>query len=107
MDVTPDAVPVIDEVKAHAWVFHRHRLFPRHGFVIGPGAGRLMADLVAGDTPVVDPKPFRLDRFARAGKGGAGGGGPPGPPPRKPTDESSCTYTTGTDPLGNVAERCR
>jgi len=29
-------------------------------------AGRLMADLVAGDTPVVDPRPFRLDRFARA-----------------------------------------
>ena len=39
--------------------------FSGHGFGIGPGAGRLMADLVAGDPPVVDPAPFRLERFAR------------------------------------------
>ena len=29
-------------------------------------AGRLVADLVAGDPPVVDPAPFRLERFDRA-----------------------------------------
>jgi glycine/D-amino acid oxidase-like deaminating enzyme len=39
--------------------------FSGHGFGIGPGAGRLMADLVAGDHPVVDPTPFRLARFPR------------------------------------------
>jgi glycine/D-amino acid oxidase-like deaminating enzyme len=39
--------------------------FSGHGFGIGPGAGRLMADLVAGDRPVVDPAPFRLARFPR------------------------------------------
>jgi glycine/D-amino acid oxidase-like deaminating enzyme len=38
--------------------------FSGHGFGIGPGAGRLMADLVAGDAPVVDPAPFRFGRFA-------------------------------------------
>jgi glycine/D-amino acid oxidase-like deaminating enzyme len=65
MDVTPDAVPVIDEVKRIPGFFIATG-FSGHGFGIGPGAGRLMADLVAGDTPVVDPKPFRLDRFARA-----------------------------------------
>jgi glycine/D-amino acid oxidase-like deaminating enzyme len=65
MDVTPDAVPVIDEVK-HTPGFFIATGFSGHGFGIGPGAGRLMADLVAGDTPVVDPKPFRLDRFPRA-----------------------------------------
>jgi glycine/D-amino acid oxidase-like deaminating enzyme len=65
MDVTPDAVPVIDEVKRIPGLFVSTG-FSGHGFGIGPGAGRLMADLVAGDTPVVDPKPFRLDRFARA-----------------------------------------
>ena len=65
MDVTPDAVPVIDEVKRIPGFFIATG-FSGHGFGIGPGAGRLMADLVAGDPPVVDPKPFRLDRFARA-----------------------------------------
>ena len=65
MDVTPDAVPFIDEVKRIPGFFIATG-FSGHGFGIGPGAGRLMADLVAGDTPVVDPRPFRLDRFARA-----------------------------------------
>jgi glycine/D-amino acid oxidase-like deaminating enzyme len=37
--------------------------FSGHGFGLGPGAGRLMADIVAGDPPVVDPAPFRLSRF--------------------------------------------
>jgi glycine/D-amino acid oxidase-like deaminating enzyme len=37
-----------------------------HGFGLGPGAGRLAADLIAGKTPVVDPTAFRLDRFPRA-----------------------------------------
>lgn len=65
MDVTPDAVPVIDRVKRIPGFFIATG-FSGHGFGIGPGAGRLMADLVAGDTPVVDPTPFRLDRFPRA-----------------------------------------
>ena len=64
MDVTPDAVPVIDQV-ARMPGFFVATGFSGHGFGIGPGAGRLMADLVAGDRPVVDPKPFRLARFAR------------------------------------------
>jgi glycine/D-amino acid oxidase-like deaminating enzyme len=37
--------------------------FSGHGFGIGPGAGRLMADMVTGDTPVVDPTTFRHSRF--------------------------------------------
>jgi glycine/D-amino acid oxidase-like deaminating enzyme len=65
IDVTPDAVPVIDEV-ARIPGFFIASGFSGHGFGIGPGAGRLVADMVAGDTPVVDPSPFRLDRFARA-----------------------------------------
>jgi glycine/D-amino acid oxidase-like deaminating enzyme len=64
MDVTPDAVPVIDQV-GHIPGFFVATGFSGHGFGIGPGAGRLMADLVAGDRPVVDPTPFRLGRFAR------------------------------------------
>jgi glycine/D-amino acid oxidase-like deaminating enzyme len=65
MDVTPDAVPVIDQVPRIPGFFIATG-FSGHGFGIGPGAGRLMADMVAGDTPVVDPSPFRLHRFARA-----------------------------------------
>jgi glycine/D-amino acid oxidase-like deaminating enzyme len=64
MDVTPDAVPIIDQVD-HMPGFFVATGFSGHGFGIGPGAGRLMADLVAGDRPVVDPTPFRLARFPR------------------------------------------
>ncbi len=59
IDVTPDAVPVIGEVPSVPGFFLAPG-FSGHGFGIGPGAGRLTADLVAGDTPVVDPAPFRL-----------------------------------------------
>ena len=65
MDVTPDAVPAIDRV-ARIPGFFIATGFSGHGFGIGPGAGRLMADLVAGDAPIVDPTPYRLSRFARA-----------------------------------------
>jgi glycine/D-amino acid oxidase-like deaminating enzyme len=65
IDVTPDAVPVISAVDAVPGFFIASG-FSGHGFGIGPGAGRLMADLVAGDTPVVDPAPFRYARFAKA-----------------------------------------
>ena len=64
IDVTPDAVPVIDKVDALPG-FYLATGFSGHGFGIGPGAGRLIADLVAGDAPVVDPVPFRFDRFTR------------------------------------------
>ena len=34
-----------------------------HGFGIGPAAGRLAADLIRGDAPSVDPRPFRYERM--------------------------------------------
>lgn len=64
IDVTPDAVPVIGAVDAMPGFFLATG-FSGHGFGIGPGAGKLMADIVAGDTPLVDPTPFRFARFAR------------------------------------------
>jgi len=30
----------------------------------GPGTGHLVADLVTGDRPIVDPTEFRLSRFS-------------------------------------------
>jgi glycine/D-amino acid oxidase-like deaminating enzyme len=38
--------------------------FSGHGFGIGPASGHLIADLVTGDSPIVDPTPFRFERFA-------------------------------------------
>ena len=65
IDVTPDAVPVIAPVNALPGLFLASG-FSGHGFGIGPASGRLIADLVAGDRPIVDPAPFRFERFARA-----------------------------------------
>ena len=62
IDVTPDGVPVIGAIDAVPG-FHLASGFSGHGFGIGPGAGRLMADLVTGATPIVDPAPFRFSRF--------------------------------------------
>jgi glycine/D-amino acid oxidase-like deaminating enzyme len=63
IDVTPDAVPVIGEVPSLPGFFLATG-FSGHGFGIGPGAGRLTANLVAGDSPIVDPTPFRFSRFS-------------------------------------------
>jgi glycine/D-amino acid oxidase-like deaminating enzyme len=62
IDVTPDAIPVISTIDALPGL-HIATGFSGHGFGIGPGAGRLMADLVTGAQPVVDPDPFRFSRF--------------------------------------------
>jgi glycine/D-amino acid oxidase-like deaminating enzyme len=64
IDATPDAVPIIGEVPRLPGFFLATG-FSGHGFGIGPGAGRLIADLVSGRTPMIDPKPFRLERFSR------------------------------------------
>lgn len=64
MDVTPDAVPVISAASAIPGLYLAVG-FSGHGFGIGPGAGALTADLVAGSKPCVDPAPFRLERFGR------------------------------------------
>jgi glycine/D-amino acid oxidase-like deaminating enzyme len=62
IDVMPDAVPVISAVDAVPGFFIATG-FSGHGFGIGPGAGRLVADMVVGAPPIVDPSPFRLSRF--------------------------------------------
>ncbi|MEW6342846.1 MAG: FAD-binding oxidoreductase [Paraburkholderia sp.] len=63
MDVTPDAIPVISGVDKVPGFFIGTG-FSGHGFGIGPAAGKLMADLVTNDTPLVDPHAFRLSRFS-------------------------------------------
>jgi glycine/D-amino acid oxidase-like deaminating enzyme len=63
IDVTPDAVPVISAAQQVPGMFIATG-FSGHGFGIGPGAGKLMADMVANDKPLVDPRAFRLTRFS-------------------------------------------
>ncbi|MGI4943880.1 MAG: NAD(P)/FAD-dependent oxidoreductase [Janthinobacterium lividum] len=67
IDVTPDAVPVISAVDSMPELF-LNTGFSGHGFGIGPGAGRLAAELVAGDAPCVDPAPFAFNRLAKGSK---------------------------------------
>lgn len=62
IDSTPDAVPVIDRI-AQLPGLTVAAGFSGHGFGIGPGAGRLAADLATGDAPIVDPTPFALARL--------------------------------------------
>ena len=65
IDATPDAIPVIGPVTAVPGLYVSSG-YSGHGFGIGPGAGKLMSDLVRGVTPVVDPHPFRFERFGKA-----------------------------------------
>lgn len=62
VDSTPDAVPVISAVDGLGGLFLAAGC-SGHGFGLGPGIGRLAADLVTNDTPCVDPAPFRLSRL--------------------------------------------
>ncbi|HUK10525.1 MAG TPA: FAD-binding oxidoreductase [Stellaceae bacterium] len=62
IESTPDAIPVISAVDSLPGFFIATG-FSGHGFGIGPAAGRLAADLVAGDPPLVDPTEFRYSRM--------------------------------------------
>jgi D-amino-acid dehydrogenase len=58
----PDMKPVIGPAPRHKGLWfdfgHQHL-----GLTLGPVSGRLLAELIAGETPFVDPTPFRADRF--------------------------------------------
>ncbi len=63
IDITPDVVPVMDEVNGRPGLFVATG-FSGHGFGIGPGAGRVMASLVLGESPGHDLTRFRFSRFS-------------------------------------------
>jgi len=71
IDVTPDALPVISPVDGIDGLFLSSG-FSGHGFGIGPGAGRLTADMVMNRAGALELSPYRLNRFA-------GGAVRPGP----------------------------
>jgi glycine/D-amino acid oxidase-like deaminating enzyme len=68
VDCTYDGVPAIGEVPEVPGLILAAG-FSGHGFGIGPGAGHLVADLITGANPIVDPKPFSPGRFKESAWG--------------------------------------
>jgi glycine/D-amino acid oxidase-like deaminating enzyme len=62
IDATPDVVPVISALPKVVGLYLASG-FSGHGFGLGPGAGKLMAQMIAGEQTCVDPTPFRYSRF--------------------------------------------
>lgn len=62
VDSTPDALPVISGVDSlpGLWISTG---YSGHGFGVAPAAGRMLAEMIRGVTPFVDPKPFRYGRL--------------------------------------------
>ncbi|MET0969519.1 MAG: FAD-dependent oxidoreductase, partial [Tardiphaga sp.] len=58
----PDMLPIIGAAPRHKGLWfdfgHQH-----HGLTLGPVSGRLLAEMITGATPFVDPKPFAVQRF--------------------------------------------
>jgi D-amino-acid dehydrogenase len=58
----PDMLPVIGKAPRHSGLWfnfgHQH-----HGLTLGPVTGRLLAEMMTGETPFADPGPFGVERF--------------------------------------------
>jgi D-amino-acid dehydrogenase len=58
----PDMLPVIGKAPRHAGLWfdfgHHH-----HGLTLGPATGRLLSEMMTGETPIADPAPFAVERF--------------------------------------------
>lgn len=66
IDTTPDQVPVLDETPVSGFFIATG--LSGHGFGIGPGIGRVMADMIGGKSPAHDLHRFRFRRFADGSK---------------------------------------
>ncbi|MGF6788022.1 NAD(P)/FAD-dependent oxidoreductase [Paraburkholderia sp. 35.1] len=59
---TPDMMPIIGPATKHRglWFAFGHA---HHGLTLGPVTGRLIAEMMTGEQTLVDPRPFRVERF--------------------------------------------
>lgn len=59
---TPDMMPIIGPAAKEKglWFAFGHA---HHGLTLGPVTGRLIAEMMTGERTVVDPTPFRVERF--------------------------------------------
>lgn len=58
----PDGMPAIGRARGvrNVWLATGHQMT---GLKTAPATGRLLAELISGETPSFDPAPFRADRF--------------------------------------------
>ncbi len=58
----PDMLPVVGEATRHRglWLQFGHG---HQGFTLGPASGRLLAEMMSGETPLVPAEPFRPRRY--------------------------------------------
>jgi D-amino-acid dehydrogenase len=59
---TPDMKPIIGAAPNHPnlWFAFGHA---HHGLTLGAVTGRMLAEMVTGETPFLDPGPFSPSRF--------------------------------------------
>ncbi|WP_114188192.1 NAD(P)/FAD-dependent oxidoreductase [Microvirga aerophila] len=59
---TPDMMPIIGRAPRHKglWFSFGHA---HHGMTLGPVTGRLVAEMIIGEPTLIDPKPYRPERF--------------------------------------------
>lgn len=59
---TPDMLPIIGPLpgQAGAWCAFGHA---HQGLTLGPTTGRLLAEMMTGEAPFLDPAPYRAERF--------------------------------------------
>jgi D-amino-acid dehydrogenase len=60
----PDSRPVIGRAPGQKgmWLAIGHAHW---GLTLGPATGRLIAEMMAGETPFCDPKPYAAERFLK------------------------------------------
>lgn len=59
---TPDMMPIIGPAPRHSdlWFAFGHA---HHGLTLGPVTGRLIAEMITGSEPFIDPSPFGVERL--------------------------------------------
>ncbi|KKC34400.1 NAD(P)/FAD-dependent oxidoreductase [Devosia psychrophila] len=58
---TPDMKPIVGpEGRQGLWLALGHA---HHGLTLGPATGRLLAEMMTGETPFIDPTPYSISRF--------------------------------------------
>jgi glycine/D-amino acid oxidase-like deaminating enzyme len=67
IDAMPDVVPIVDRVPTILGLIIATGM-SGHGFGIGPGFGRVIARMIAGEEPEHDLKRFRFGRFSDGSK---------------------------------------
>ena len=61
-DITPDWMPILGESPVRGfWIAAG---MSGHGFKLSPAVGEMMAALIVGATPLINPAPFAFGRFA-------------------------------------------